>query len=202
MTGVRVKQVEEQTFYEILEVGPDAPAKEIQRAYEHAMETFHADSIAIYTLFSEDERIELQRVIEEAYRVLIDEELRRQYDQTHSPKIEKLSRDKEANVSVKLLKKKENLSFTGLSMDVGEGVYRGSTLKQIRESLGIDLKTIAMETKINFKILEWIEEEALDRLPAMVYLKGFLKAYAQILNIDPQKLIEGYLGLFQQTGKK
>ena len=50
-----MKLIEEQTYYEILEVSPTATAKEIQMAYEHAKETFHSDSLAIYSLFSEEE---------------------------------------------------------------------------------------------------------------------------------------------------
>ncbi|MBM4325468.1 MAG: helix-turn-helix domain-containing protein, partial [Deltaproteobacteria bacterium] len=41
-----------------------------------------------------------------------------------------------------------------------------------------------------------------DCLPAPVYLKGFLKAYARVLNLDSQKLIEGYLQLFEERKKK
>jgi cytoskeletal protein RodZ len=47
-----------------------------------------------------------------------------------------------------------------------------------------------------------IEEEDMEHLPAMVYLKGFLKAYARALNLDAQKLIEGYFQLFQERKKK
>ncbi len=96
----------------------------------------------------------------------------------------------------------DNLSFTGLSLDVGEMTYRGKSLKQIREQLGIDLKVIASETRINLRILERIEEEDLEHLPAMVYLKGFLKSYAQALHLDPRKVIDGYLKLFQEEKKR
>ena len=39
-----MKSIKEQTYYEILEISPAAKDKEIQRAYEHAKETFHTDS--------------------------------------------------------------------------------------------------------------------------------------------------------------
>ena len=50
-----MKSIKDQTYYEILEINPTATVKEIQRAYEHAKETFHADSLAVYSLFSEEE---------------------------------------------------------------------------------------------------------------------------------------------------
>lgn len=197
-----MKRIDEQTYYEILEVSPDATAKEIQRAYEHAKETFQADSPAVYSLFLEEERMELQNIIEEAYRVLMDESSRKDYDQSHSSLIEKASKERQANIPIKPSEKKGSLSFTGLSLDLGEVTYRGRALKQIRERLGIDLNTIAAETKINVKTLEWIEEEDVEHLPARVYLKGFLRAYARALHLDPQKLVEGYLELFKEEGRK
>jgi flagellar biosynthesis protein FlhG len=68
--------------------------------------------------------------------------------------------------------------------------------------MGIDLKAISKKTKINKKILEWIEEEAVENLPALVYLKGFLKGYAQSLDLDPQKVVEEYLQFLSQKKKK
>ncbi len=197
-----MKQIEEQTYYEILEVSPDADPKEIQRAYDHAKETFHADSPAMYSLFSEEEMRKIQTVIEEAYRVLMDEALRRSYDQSHSHRIERAPEEKFRTMPVKPTEIKGSLSFTDLAMEVGDITYRGRSLKEIREKLGIDLKTISAETKINMKILEWIEDEDLERLPAPVYLKGFLKAYARALNLDSQKLIEGYFQLFKDEKKR
>ncbi len=197
-----MKGIEEQTYYEILEVSPAATAKEIQRAYERAKETFHSDSLAVYSLFSEGEIQEIQTAIEEAYRVLTDDALRKKYDQSclqtsggqrweEPPEAQGVSREKEPP-----------LSFTGLAVNVGEEIYRGNTLRQIRERMGIDLKTISVETKINPKILELIEGEALDKLPAMVYLKGFLRAYAKSLDLDPQRVVEGYLRFLVESKKR
>ena len=197
-----MKRIEEQTHYEILEVSPDADLKEIQRAYDHARETFHADSLAIYSLFSEEEMRKIQAAIEEAYHVLMDEALRKSYDQSHSHLIERSLREKQTEKSVKSMELKSSLSFTDLSLETGEITYRGRSLKQIRERLGIDLKAVSAETKINIKTLELIEEEDMEHLPAMVYLKGFLKAYARALNLDAQKLIEGYFQLFKEEKKR
>lgn len=94
------------------------------------------------------------------------------------------------------------LTFKEIQLEMGEIDYRGRSLKELRERLGIDLKAISMETKINLKILEAIEAEDVARLPAPVYLKGFLKAYARVLHLDAQKLIEGYFQLFKGEREK
>lgn len=199
-----MKRIEEQTYYEILEVAPDATSREIQQSYERAKETYQNDSVAVYSLFSEKEMEKIQAVIEEAHRVLMDETSRRNYDQTHLsslslkwPRSEKIPETPESP-----MEKKTYLPFSEISVDLGEGPYRGKMLKQIREKMGVDLKTISMETRISLKILECIEEENVGQLPAQVYLKGFLKGYAQCLGLDPKKVIEDYLNSLGPTKKK
>jgi flagellar biosynthesis protein FlhG len=199
-----MKRIEEQTYYEILEVAPDATSREIQQAYEHAKETYQNDSVAVYSLFSEKEMEKIQAVIEEAHRILMDETSRKNYDQTHLsslnlkwPRSEKIPETPESP-----MEKKTYLPFSEISVDLGEGPYRGKMLKQIRDKMGVDLKTISMETRISLKILEGIEEENLGQLPAQVYLKGFLKGYAQCLGLDPKKVIEDYLNSLGPAKKK
>ena len=198
-----MKRIEEQTYYEILEVSPNATTREIQKAYEHAKETFHADSIAVYSLFSEEDVKRIRTVIEEAYRVLIDETLRRQYDESHSEAIANQKWERPPDVEEGPREKKApSLIFTELSADTRGGEYRGRGLQAIREKMGVDLKTISLETKISTRVLQWMEEEVVEKLPAQVYLKGFLKAYALYLGLDPQKVIEEYLKALGQTKKK
>ena len=198
---VIMKRIEEQSYYEILEVSVNATAKEIQKAYDHAKTTFHTDSVAVYSLFSEKEIKELQAAIEKAYQVLMNDALRKSYDQSHLQTFREQKRD---NMEIEGIyqEKERALSFTDLSMTAGGEDYRGKTLRQIRERMGIDLKAISVQTKINKKILEWIEEEAYEKLPALVYLKGFLKGYAQSLGLDPQQVVEGYIQFISKNRKK
>lgn len=197
-----MKSIKDQTYYELLEVSPTATDKEIQRAYEHAKETFHADSLAVYSLFSEEEVEEIQNAIEEAYRVLMDGALRRSYDQSHLQSIGGQIPEKPSETQGAFREKRTSLSFTGISFQHDEEYYRGKTLKQIREKMGVGLQLISKETKINLRVLEWIEEEAFEKLPALVYLKGFLKVYAQSLGLNPQKVVEEYLRLMEESKKK
>lgn len=197
-----MKRLEEQNHYEILDVSPDADPREIQRAYDHAKETFHTDSLAIYSLYTEQEMMRIQAAVEEAYRVLMDEALRKSYDASHSHLIKRPLKERGPEISMKRTEMKGGLSFTDLTLETGEIDYRGRSLRELREKLGMDLKTISSVTKISLKTLEAIEAEDLEHLPAPVYLKGFLKAYARMLHLDAQKLIEGYFQLFKDEKKR
>jgi hypothetical protein len=69
----------------------------------------------------------------------------------------------------------------------------GEFLRHAREALGLDLATISEETKIGCSMLEYIEAERLDRLPAPVYLKNFTLQIARCLGLDEEKVARTYL---------
>jgi flagellar biosynthesis protein FlhG len=194
-----MKRIGDQTYYEILEVNPKATTLEIRRAYDRIKKAFHRDSLAVYSLFGEDEIHEIQAAIEEAYQVLTDETLRGTYDQSHQRIV--LEKKEESPKEKEIAKEigKSPVSFD--SIEAEGGVWSGKTLKQIREKMGIDLSAISMKTKITPKVLEAIEEERWETFPAAVYLKGFLKGYAQCLGLDPQKVAEAYLQFLEEKKK-
>ena len=197
-----LKGIKDQTYYEVLEVSHTATPKEIQRAYERAKETFDVDSLAIYSLFSGEEAKEIQASIDEAYRILIDEGLRKSYDESHFQSVGGLPTEEPSEAQEVSEEKKTSLSFTGLSFNAEGEVYRGKVLKQVRERMGVEPQTISRETKISMKMLDWIEEETFEKLPPLVYLKGFLKSYAQSLGLDPQKVVDEYIRFMEESRRE
>ena len=67
-------------YYEILEVAYDAPQHEVHKAYTRAKSTYAQDNPALYSMFTRDEARDLLKLIEEAYAVLGNHGLRRNYD--------------------------------------------------------------------------------------------------------------------------
>lgn len=69
----------------------------------------------------------------------------------------------------------------------------GAQLKQIRESQGIDLETIAQKTHISVAYLRALEAGNLDLLPSKVHVSGFSRLYAHELGIELDDLsVSGY----------
>ncbi len=83
----------------------------------------------------------------------------------------------------------EAAETTGTDMTV----YSGQTLKEIREKLGVTLEEISRETKILVRTLESLEDENYAVLPPEVYVKGFVKAYAMFLSVDPKSAVSTYM---------
>jgi cytoskeletal protein RodZ len=66
----------------------------------------------------------------------------------------------------------------------------GEKLKKRREELGIDLKEVANTLRIHYEYLKWIENNDLEKLPAEVYTRGYIREYARFLNVDPDPLLD------------
>lgn len=67
-------------YYAALELPPTAGLRQIENAYQFAMENYAPDSLAAYGLLSDAEREEVVHFLGEARRVLCDATLRREYD--------------------------------------------------------------------------------------------------------------------------
>ena len=57
----------------------------------------------------------------------------------------------------------------------------------------LDFEQIAGITKVNPRYLRYIEEENVDGLPARVYVRGFVDAFARAVGFDPQQAVTGYM---------
>lgn len=76
----------------------------------------------------------------------------------------------------------------------GSIISFGKTLKQARESRGISLSQIAQATKIGTRYLDALERDDFDSLPpGEVFIKGYLRAYAQHVGMDPDATVDHYL---------
>lgn len=68
----------------------------------------------------------------------------------------------------------------------------GELLRQARVQKGLSLAQVEEATRIRSAYLEALEEEAFGRLPAPVYVRGFLKNYAVYLGLDPREVLALY----------
>ena len=78
-----------------------------------------------------------------------------------------------------------------------ETKFDGAFLKGAREACMATLEDVAEITKIGKHYLRAIEENDFDRLPAPVYVRGFVAEYARILNLNSQDVSKHYMELFK-----
>jgi cytoskeleton protein RodZ len=74
----------------------------------------------------------------------------------------------------------------------------GEELKRERELREISLREISEATKISLRHLEALERNDFQPLPGGVFNRGFVRAYAQFIGVDPEAMVNAYL-LEEQT---
>ena len=68
----------------------------------------------------------------------------------------------------------------------------GKDLKNLRAALGVEIREIHDVTRISPTVIAHIEEDRFEALPDEFYLKRFLKTYAELLQVDPKPIVDGY----------
>ena len=196
-----MKTLAEMTHYEVLEVLPDVDSEELERAYRLARSAYAEDSLALYSVFSEEESSALSSRIEQAYRVLADSDQRREYDASIGSEV---ACEDEIKIALDLAVEdapvlqdpfeamREVTEFDGFEEDA-EGPFDGAWLRRFRLRTGVEIEQIATITKINPSYLRFIEEEKFEDLPAPVYVRGFVAAYARCIGLDPERVVSGYM---------
>jgi len=78
--------------------------------------------------------------------------------------------------------------------DEPEGApWDGPRLRRARLARGAELEAVADITKIGASYLRFLEEERFDALPASVYVRGFVAAYARCLGLDASAVATSYM---------
>lgn len=77
----------------------------------------------------------------------------------------------------------------------------GLTLQQARQKRRLKLETISKKTKISTRYLKALEAEDWDVFPAPAYTQGFLRSYANFLNLDSDELVREYKKYLETTTK-
>ena len=68
----------------------------------------------------------------------------------------------------------------------------GSYIKHERELRGVPLEEISRITKIHIRFLEALEDNRFDELPGEVFIKGYIRSYANIIGSDVDEMLNSY----------
>lgn len=74
----------------------------------------------------------------------------------------------------------------------------GEELRHARQVREVSLESIAAATKISTRYLEALEKGDFARLPAPVFTRGFIRAYAVCLGLNPDEMVNAYIA---ETGE-
>ncbi len=191
------------SFYDVLELTSDATPQEIRSAYLRLKASYSKDNIANYSIYSREETEQMLQKIEEAYLILANPERRRAYDVSHQgsamepagfmsmeevPAPVMPSIQPSMVVSAPLFHSPETDNLT-----LSESEWTGSAIRRVRESKRITLEDLADHTRISKAYLMALEEENFQKLPAIVYVRGFLQQISRRLKLPTEIVIKHYV---------
>jgi len=166
--------------WEVLGLEPDTEIPRVRQAYHRRKALYEPTALATYNLLDDDERADMVQRIDEAYRRIVGAE----------PKAA-------ASPSPSRLPPPEPEVPSGPAPD--SATEPGAHLRHHRLSQGLSLHQIAGETKIGVAILEQIENEDFDALPATVFVRGHAQQFARELKLpDAHEFAKLYVEKMQR----
>ena len=211
-------------FYELLEIPVNASSFEIRQAYRNALSIYEEDSMISDSFFNDEERNAILCRIEEAFSILIDKGQRAAYNQKmvdagvidavlpekctsklkgpiplFSPKRGGGCKTLSARVRDRIQRK----DFSEISESIlSKDLVSGKDLKRLRKYVGIAIEEIFEVTRISLKVLTAVENDDVESLPPAFYLRNFIKAYAELFMLNPEKVMDGYMENIAHLKKK
>jgi curved DNA-binding protein CbpA len=245
-------------YYEVLEIPSSAKSEEIYQSYHRARSAYSTDSLALYSLMSQEECRNVLDLVEEAYSILSDPSKRKRYDEARGMNREfntssynllsgsvaplraepifENHKNNSSEVSVAFMLNEEfnlnsqassalnpNMNSTKSSQTASNSTnvtklvtqkrfalefeqnvdfereieetsdFNGELLRKIREYKCVDLERLSDMTKVSKLYLQGIESEDFDKLPAPVYVRGFVFQYAKCLKLKPEVVANSYV---------
>jgi flagellar biosynthesis protein FlhG len=187
------------SYYELFGIEPTASDEQVRRANRSVRQIYAKDSVVVGGLYSKARLEKLRHRLEDGYETLMDPAKRRAYDHELFPdgipvRSERSLRLRtEPSLSVPA---EERPPMPDFDEDV---VFTGELMRQVREARGLNLREISDRTKIGLGYLEAIEGETFGKLPAPVYVRGFLVEYAKMLELDVPRVLDTYLPRFRKV---
>jgi hypothetical protein len=167
--------------WEVLGLEPGADIGQVRRAYRHRRSLYEPAALATYNLLDDEEREGMVSRIDEAYQRIMETEPPAPAQPAARPV------DKPAD------------DGPGPDQEAPDPVSDpGAFLRHHRLASGNTLHQIAAETKIGVAILEQIENENFDALPAPAFVRGHVHQFARELKLgDAYEFAKYYLRKMQ-----
>ena len=206
-----MRGIDEVDYYELLEIPRTATPSEIERAYRLSQQTYGEGSLALYSVFESDDAAAIRERLDEAFRVLSDPEGRAAYDgdppfESPMPVAALLMEEpiQQAQTSApwnefSTESSDDDEAEYDAFEDDGSGDFDGLRLRRTRLFRGYEIDDIADVTKVSGAHLRNIEDENFIDLPADVYVRGFVTAYAKTIGLDPKIVVPSYMARVQES---
>ena len=176
-----------QASFDFFGLSDDASIDEVEKSFRELRNLYSEGSLATYSLLDDADRQEKLAALRKAYDRIL-----QSYSHTTDSAV-----DPERGAGpfpAEVLK---------VNIDADLQQMPGLFLQQSRKALGLSLQDVATRTKVRASILQDIEEQRFDFLPAPVYLRGFLREFARMVNVpDADALIDAFMTRYKNDKER
>lgn len=81
---------------------------------------------------------------------------------------------------------------TGAAAAAGSTASPGAQLEAARKERGLDVYRVARELNLDPAIIEALEQDNRDALPAPIFVKGYMRSYARLVGLPEAELVRAY----------
>ncbi len=79
--------------------------------------------------------------------------------------------------------------------------WSGAFLRRVREARRISIEEMSEFTRISKTYLSAVEDENYSKLPAAVYMRGFVTQFAKFLKLPAEKVVPAYMARYTQSAE-
>ena len=188
----------EETDYELLGIEPTASQEEIRRSHRRIKDLYGQGSTLVRGLYTPSQLEKMNVRLESAYVRLMNPTTRKRYDVELFPGgVPSIDAASTPTTAVTTPRAADRGPLPPAPEIDDNTVWTGDLLRQFRYASGLELRDISERTKVGLHYLEALEDEVFDKLPAPVYLRGFLTEYARSVKIEGVGAVEGYMERFR-----
>jgi hypothetical protein len=95
---------------------------------------------------------------------------------------------------------KASKAVADLEKEIAEQTdWSGAFIRHVREVRGVSIEEVTQATKITKAYILAIEEENYSKLPAAVFIRGFVSQLARLLKLPAQNVSAGYMARLQRS---
>lgn len=200
----------------MLDVSPNASAYEIGRAHREVLALYDENALASYSFFDAGEREKILARVREAYAVLSDRKRRAAYDRSIGIDLDPHSfpsavrrevgagaADRPAAAGAVLREKVRRGRVNGVARRIvarmhGAERVSGHDFKLLRQAIGLDVEEIEAGSDLGAGLIPALEEDRIQDLPSWLNLRASLFRYAELLQLDADTIVSGYLSWFSE----
>ena len=221
------------TYYTVLNVDPTAPRMMVREAYLRLKSLYNNGGDGLYGIGGTEDLVSQLAELDEAFAVLNDDHRRAEYDRSigllsaKSGAIAQASNVLQSQPgdegwqptdtiqtsrsTLKVIKTRATRPDDAKTQEIFQGILAdhdvgdGAILAKLREAIHISVAEIQERTKISLEYIRAMEANRFERLPQVVYVKGFMRSYLKYLCVpNAEKIIIAYAARLEawQAGQK